>query len=190
MLENKIVVFKARADLVIYVVGSRDENELITEMVLDAARRPARGTPPLGRPRAAIAEYGRARRRDPVSARPPAAPPRPRIRAATRGAAANPPRQRQDHARSTRMRLDTQVVGALSILLSGDFTSTFLLQHLDVALLTVDEVADDGIILETDPKSIVNRVLMRGIDGSQPMTDMSLAQAMEVAKEQLLKNVV
>mmetsp|Transcript_10903 Transcript_10903/g.32813 ORF Transcript_10903/g.32813 Transcript_10903/m.32813 type:complete len:137 (+) Transcript_10903:1512-1922(+) len=72
MLENKIVVFKARADLVIYVVGSRDENELITEMVLDA------------------------------------------------------------------------VVGALSILLSGDFTSTFLLQHLDVALLTVDEVADDG----------------------------------------------
>ena len=36
------------------------------------------------------------------------------------------------------------VVGALSILLSGDCMSSFLLQHLDVALLTVDEVADDG----------------------------------------------
>ena len=50
---------------------------------------------------------------------------------------------------------------------------------------------DDGIILEVDSKTIVNRVLMQGADGSaKDITDMTISQAMEVAREQLLKNVV
>ena len=60
-----------------------------------------------------------------------------------------------------------------------------------VAMLTVDETVDDGIILEVDSKTIVNRVLMQGADGSaKDITDMTISQAMEVAREQLLKNVV
>ena len=66
-----------------------------------------------------------------------------------------------------------------------------VIRPLDVAMLTVDETVDDGIILEVDSKTIVNRVLMQGADGSvKDITDMTISQAMEVAREQLLKNVV
>ena len=62
---------------------------------------------------------------------------------------------------------------------------------IDVVMLSVDETVDDGIILEVDSKTIVNRVLMQGADGSaKDITDMTISQAMEVAREQLLKNVV
>ena len=116
---RKVIVFKARADVLMYVVGSEDENELILDTVLDG------------------------------------------------------------------------VTGALSILLGGDVSANNILEHLDVAMLTVDETVDDGIILEVDSKTIVNRVLMQGADGSvKDITDMTISQAMEVAREQLLKNVV
>ena len=119
MLDHKVIVFKARADVLMYVVGSEDENELILDTVLDG------------------------------------------------------------------------VTGALSILLGGDVSANNILEHLDVAMLTVDETVDDGIILEVDSKTIVNRVLMQGADGSvKDITDMTISQAMEVAREQLLKNVV
>ena len=65
-----------------------------------------------------------------------------------------------------------------------------ILEHLDVVMLSVDETVDDGIILEVDSKTIVNRVLMQGADGSaKDITDMTISQAMEVAREQLLKVV-
>ena len=125
IVERGAVVFvkrarvKARADVLMYVVGSEDENELILDTVLDG------------------------------------------------------------------------VTGALSILLGGDVSANNILEHLDVAMLTVDETVDDGIILEVDSKTIVNRVLMQGADGSvKDITDMTISQAMEVAREQLLKNVV
>ena len=61
--------------------------------------------------------------------------------------------------------------------------------HNDVADYGI--AVDDGIILEVDSKTIVNRVLMQGADGSaKDITDMTISQAMEVAREQLLKNVV
>ena len=83
------------------------------------------------------------------------------------------------------------VTGALSILLGGDVSANNILEHLDVVMLSVDETVDDGIILEVDSKTIVNRVLMQGADGSaKDITDMTISQAMEVAREQLLKNVV
>ena len=50
------------------------------------------------------------------------------------------------------------------------------MEHLDVAMLTVDETVDDGIILEVDSKTIVNRVLMQGADGSvKDITDMTIS---------------
>ena len=65
MLDHKVIVFKARADVLMYVVGSEDENELILDTVLDG------------------------------------------------------------------------VTGALSILLGGDVSANNILEHLDVAMLTV-----------------------------------------------------
>lgn len=44
------------------------------------------------------------------------------------------------------------------------------------------------MILETDPQSITSRVLMRGVEGTQPITDMSMSQAIATAKDQLFKS--
>lgn len=49
---------------------------------------------------------------------------------------------------------------------------------------------DQGVILEIDAKTIVNRVLMRGVDGTSTLvTDMSIQDAMKVAKEQLMRSI-
>lgn len=54
----------------------------------------------------------------------------------------------------------------------------------------VDEAVDQGVILEIDAKTIVNRVLMRGVDGTSTLvTDMSIQDAMKVAKEQLMRSI-
>jgi hypothetical protein len=56
-------------------------------------------------------------------------------------------------------------------------------------MLAVDELVDQGKILEVDPKTIANRVLMRGVDGTTTITDMSIQDAMKVAQEQLIKSM-
>ena len=81
------------------------------------------------------------------------------------------------------------LVVALQILLQGSFESHVLLQNLGTVMLAVDEVAENGTILEVDGMAIANRVLMRGIDGNQQMVDMSVSDAMKIAKEQLFKTM-
>ena len=56
-------------------------------------------------------------------------------------------------------------------------------------MLAVDELVDQGKILEVKPKTIANRVLMRGVDGTTTITDMSIQDAMKVAQEQLIKSM-
>ena len=56
-------------------------------------------------------------------------------------------------------------------------------------MLTVDDIVDQGKILEVEPKTIANRVLMRGVDGTTTITDMSIQDAMKVAQEQLIKSM-
>ncbi|KAH8066661.1 hypothetical protein JL722_1118 [Aureococcus anophagefferens] len=56
-------------------------------------------------------------------------------------------------------------------------------------MLAVDELVDQGKILEVEPKTIANRVLMRGVDGTTTITDMSIQDAMKVAQEQLIKSM-
>ena len=64
-----------------------------------------------------------------------------------------------------------------------------LLDSLETVMLAVDELVDGGMILETDAQTIANRVLMRGDEGTQPITDMSMSQAIATAKEQLFKSM-
>jgi len=87
--------------------------------------------------------------------------------------------------------LDTVLNGlfsALNTLLRGQMESRNMLDNLETVMLAVDELVDGGIILEIDPQSIVNRVLMRG-DDAQPITDMSVSQAIATAKDQLFKSM-
>ncbi|KAK7249715.1 vesicle-mediated transport protein [Aureococcus anophagefferens] len=103
--------------------------------------------------------------------------------------------------------LDTVLEGlfvALTILLDGSIESRYVLSNLDIAarraglasstrlqyvMLAVDELVDQGKILEVEPKTIANRVLMRGVDGTTTITDMSIQDAMKVAQEQLIKSM-
>lgn len=38
-----------------------------------------------------------------------------------------------------------------------------ILDNLELAMLTIDELVDGGTILETDSQAITNRVMMRGV---------------------------
>lgn len=88
--------------------------------------------------------------------------------------------------------MDTVLNGlftALNTLLRGQLESRNILDNLETVMLAVDELIDGGIILEIDPQSIVNRVLMRGDETAQPLTDMSVSQAIASAKDQLFKSM-
>lgn len=56
---------------------------------------------------------------------------------------------------------------AVSSLLRGAVDKRTMLDNLELILLAIDEVLDHGHIMELDAASIVNRVLMRGVDGSE-----------------------
>eukprot|EP00937_MAST-01D_sp_MAST-1D-sp2_P003720 g3720.t1 len=73
----------------------------------------------------------------------------------------------------------------LDQLLRHSLDARTLLDNLELVLLTVDEVIDDGVILEIDPKAIRNRVLMTESGATdQPIGDMTISEALEKAKEQ------
>ncbi len=50
-------------------------------------------------------------------------------------------------------------------MLRGKVEKQTILENLELILLTLDELVDDGIILEIDPLNIANRVLMKGASG-------------------------
>jgi len=53
-----------------------------------------------------------------------------------------------------------------SLLPGGSLDSRNMLEKLDVVLLVIDELVDGGIILEIESSAIVNRVGMKGAEGS------------------------
>ena len=80
---------------------------------------------------------------------------------------------------------------AVSLLLRGVVEKRAALENLDLVLLTIDELIDGGIILETDPNNIANRVTMRGAEGQDtPLAEQSLASALAIAREQLTRNLL
>ena len=79
---------------------------------------------------------------------------------------------------------------AVSLLLRGVMEKRTVLENLDLVLLTLDELVDGGVILETDSNVIANRVSMRGADGDTPLAEQSFTQALASAKEQLTRNLL
>ena len=67
-----------------------------------------------------------------------------------------------------------------------------LLDNFDTLLLTIDELIDGGMILESDANAIASRVQMRGAGGGDgpgavPLADMTISQALASAKDSFLK---
>jgi len=81
---------------------------------------------------------------------------------------------------------------SLNTLLRGQTDRRSVLDALELVILTIDELVDGGMILETDPNNIVSRVLMRsasGAGGDVPLTELTIGQALASAREQFIKSM-
>uniref|UniRef100_A0A8C7R0Z7 Coatomer subunit zeta n=1 Tax=Oncorhynchus mykiss TaxID=8022 RepID=A0A8C7R0Z7_ONCMY len=58
-----------------------------------------------------------------------------------------------------------------------------LLDNLDGVFLVVDEIIDGGVILESDPQQVIQKVNYRADEN--PLSEQSVAQIMQSAKEQI-----
>lgn len=67
-----------------------------------------------------------------------------------------------------------------------------VLENMDLILLVIDEIVDGGVVLETDPSSVANRVAMRGSGGEadMPLGEHTLGQALQNAKEQFARSLL
>lgn len=115
MFDNVVVVYKFVADLMFYVSGDQNENEIILNQVLNA------------------------------------------------------------------------YIDAVSLLLRNNVEKRMVLENLDLIFLAIDEITDNGILLETDANVIASRVAMRGADTEAPMGEQSFSQALGSAREQLAR---
>ena len=88
-----------------------------------------------------------------------------------------------------------QVLQALtestSTLLRNSVEKKSILENLDLVLIAMDEIVDNGIIFETDSAQVASRVTMRGKDeGFGNISDQTLSQAFASAKEQFSKHML
>lgn len=72
---------------------------------------------------------------------------------------------------------------SVSLILRKDVEKRSFLDNMDAMLLTIDEICDEGIIMESDPSEVVHRVALRGDDIS--LGEQTVAQVLQSAKEQL-----
>lgn len=72
---------------------------------------------------------------------------------------------------------------SLSHVLRKNVEKRFLMENLDIVMLTMDEICDRGIILESDPRAVFQRVALRSED--IPIGEQTVSQVYQSAKEQL-----
>jgi len=78
----------------------------------------------------------------------------------------------------------TAFYDAVSTMLRKNVEKRFLMEHLDAVLLAMDELVDGGVILEADSSNIIQRVAIK-TDVDVPITEQTVAQVLQTAKDQL-----
>ena len=78
---------------------------------------------------------------------------------------------------------------SVSLLLRNNVEKKTVLENLDLVLLSLDEIVDGGIPLETEPQVIAARASMRGVGDEIPLAEQTFSQALATAKEQLAKSL-
>ena len=81
------------------------------------------------------------------------------------------------------------VYDSVSLLLREQVVKRTMIDNLELVLLTIDECIDNGHIMELDSTSISARVLMRAAEGGNAAGDLSISQALGMARDQLLKSM-
>lgn len=122
LLDNKVICYKSSVDLMIYVVGGPEENELMIYGVVMAIRE------------------------------------------------------------------------SLEMLLRISIDKRALLENYDLLGLTIDEIVDDGIVLETDPVTITTRVSRAPLGGENGLpldfSEKGLMNAYQMAKQKLKDQIL
>ncbi|ORY81314.1 Longin-like domain-containing protein [Protomyces lactucae-debilis] len=122
LFDGRVVCYKSSADLVMYVIGNGDENELMIYAVVLALRE------------------------------------------------------------------------SLELLLRVSIDKRVLQEQYDLLAITVDEICDDGVILETDPVTISTRVTRAptGMEGGVPLdfSEKGLLNAYQMAKKELADRIL
>uniref|UniRef100_V9LGP1 Coatomer subunit zeta n=2 Tax=Callorhinchus milii TaxID=7868 RepID=V9LGP1_CALMI len=72
---------------------------------------------------------------------------------------------------------------SLSQMLRKNVEKRALLDNMEGLFLAIDEIVDGGVILESDPQQVVQRVALRADD--VPLTEQTVAQVLQSAKEQI-----
>ncbi|CAG5087257.1 Oidioi.mRNA.OKI2018_I69.PAR.g11499.t1.cds [Oikopleura dioica] len=111
LLDGQTICYKTNVDLLFYVIGSQDENELLLSAVLNC------------------------------------------------------------------------VYDSISLILRKNVEKRALYHHLENVFLAIDEIIDQGIIMEIDPNNVYNRLAIRSED--IPLSETNLSQFLERAKEEV-----
>lgn len=72
---------------------------------------------------------------------------------------------------------------SLSHILRKNVEKRWLLENMDGAFLVLDEIVDGGVILESDPQQVIQKMNFRTDDAG--LTEQSVAQVLQSAKEQI-----
>ncbi|XP_044485603.1 coatomer subunit zeta-2-like isoform X2 [Mangifera indica] len=80
---------------------------------------------------------------------------------------------------------------AITLLLRNNVEKREALENLDLIFLCIDEIVDQGIILEMDGSVIAEKVAIHSMEsGGAPLTEQTLSQALATAREQITKTLL
>eukprot|EP01091_Cochliopodium_minus_P017838 TRINITY_DN7088_c0_g1_i2.p1 TRINITY_DN7088_c0_g1~~TRINITY_DN7088_c0_g1_i2.p1 ORF type:complete len:120 (+),score=34.55 TRINITY_DN7088_c0_g1_i2:238-597(+) len=77
----------------------------------------------------------------------------------------------------------------LNNLLRSQIDKRTILENYDYLLLAIDEIIDNGVIIETDHELVVQRVSSRSFDNELPIGELTVSQALKQAKDKILENL-
>ncbi|XP_062207379.1 coatomer subunit zeta-3-like [Phragmites australis] len=79
---------------------------------------------------------------------------------------------------------------AVGRLLRNNVDKRTALENLDLIFLCLDEVVDGGIVLETDPGVIAEKVSGHGLEGAGSFTEQTISQALATAREHFARSLL
>ncbi|XP_022724336.1 coatomer subunit zeta-2-like [Durio zibethinus] len=79
---------------------------------------------------------------------------------------------------------------AISLLLRNTVDKKETLENLDLILLCIDEIVDQGMILETDANVLAGKVAIQSMDVSAPLSEQTITQALATAREHLTRTLL
>jgi coatomer subunit zeta len=74
-------------------------------------------------------------------------------------------------------------------LLRSQVDKRTILENYDYLLLAIDEIIDNGVIMETDHELVIKRVSLKNFDNDLPIGEQTITQALKTAKEKILENL-